>query len=129
MEAIVKPVIQMILCIFNFLNLYFDPIFGYSWCIYWSVVNLFIIVKYGGEYPVVCFTSSLGIFMWLWMYIYFWVSYELINKSTNRWIRILFWTTIFNKIWISPYVIRMISYGIILAFIVAYSVWTPDKTK
>lgn len=75
------------------------------------------------------FISVLGIFMWLWMYLYFCITYELISKSSKKWVRIVFWNCFFKNIWLSPYLIRMISYGVVLTYVISFSLWAPSEVK
>lgn len=116
----------MIVAIFTFFHLYFDVIYGYSCVVYWMAVSLYIIMFKAVSYPIWWFIGPYGLFLWLWMHIYFSTTYELISASPNTWVQKLFCVNIFSKYWLNSRKIRYISYVIIIIYLVVFGIAMPS---
>lgn len=119
----------MIIVVFKFFHLYFDPMYAYSWVMYCIIINIYMMIKFGHINPIIYVLSVYGILLWAWMYLYFWITYELISQTQRKWVRTLFWVDLITKIWCSSRKVRMVSYLIVLIYLVIFGVAMPSEAK
>lgn len=119
----------MILSIFHFFHIYFDPLWGFTLVIFWIIANFVLIFKYAFQDPVLFFVGSYGLTVWGVMHVYFWISYELMLNTKIKWIRCILGLDILQKYWVSTRMWRNISYVVILGFLILYSVLTPKSAR
>ena len=118
----------MILAIFTFFHVYFDPIYAYLCIIYWWWVGVYMVITYTSEFPIAWFLGLYQLFLWTCMHVYFALTYEIFRKGPGV-CRKLAWSDLLSKVCMESRKTRYATYGIIAIYLLVFSIGCPAKVR